>query len=108
MKQMNYIYDPIQLFNIFDFDLSGSITLEEIDQKAFEAFQRGDVRFERMHGSRRLTSSPKDFQAFLERSQNELQQRRSTINKEALEKAKEARRKSEAADVAMNDLAGLR
>merc|ERR1719199_113065 len=107
-KQMDYIYDPMALFDIFDFDLSGSITLEEIDQKAFEAFQRGDVRFERMHGSKRLTSSPKDFQAFFARQQNELQTRRSTINKEALEKAKEARKQSMAADVAMNDLAGLR
>merc|ERR1719305_932905 len=82
--------------------------LEEIDQKAFEALQRGDVRFERMEGAKRLTSSPKDFQAFFARQQNELQTRRSTINKEALEKAREARKQSLAADVAMNDLAGLR
>merc|ERR1719252_207848 len=107
-EQMEYKFDAKKLFDIFDFDLSGSITLEEIDQKAFEALQRGDVRFERMHGSRRLTSSPKDFQAFFARQQNELQTRRSTINKEVLEKAREARRQSAAADVAMNALAGLR
>ena len=35
---------------------SGSITLEEIDQKAFEGLQRGDERFEKTEGARRLSS----------------------------------------------------
>ena len=75
--------DTEVLFGYLDYDRSGFITLEEVDQKAFEAMMRGDdlLGLDGVTGS----TKPKSELTFFERqAMQSTNQRRQAIGKQVL------------------------
>merc|ERR1719446_296917 len=62
------VQDGDQIFEWMDADESGFVTLEEIDQEAYEAYQRGEEeKFERDFNEKMMSDEAKARRAFYER-----------------------------------------
>jgi Ca2+-binding EF-hand superfamily protein len=98
--------DTEVLFGYLDYDRSGFITLEEVDQKAFEAMMRGDdlLGLDGVTGS----TKPKSELTFFERqAMQSTNQRRQAIGKQERKRVETIIRKRREANIGASDLEGF-
>merc|ERR1719269_131368 len=96
MAKLEWDGDAARVYELLDYDHGGSVTLEEIDEKAAAAMARGDDEL-----GLDVEVEKKDFRAltFEERSMTEAQRRNAALGKMQREKIAEEQKAKQAADI---------
>merc|ERR1719353_2089197 len=104
MAKLGWDGDAARVYKLLDFDRGGSITLEEIDEKAYEAMQRGDDELG-LDVEAPDSGKKKTEMSFLERQKTSTSRRADAEGKARWTQIEEAAAAAAAADIGATNFA---